>query len=110
MTILKYKRHDTLPALRAVIKYSDTGEVVNFGTHATVFFHLRENQTNSLYLASMATILDSNGTVEYNWNSGDLRKSGIYWGEFEIEMSGGILTAPTENSLKIVVFDDFDNA
>ena len=109
MIVLKFKRHDTLPTVRAVIKYSDTKELIDFGTHATSWFHLKQDQDNLLYLASLATIIGQYGTVEYNWNPGDLGTIGDFWGEFQFIMTDGTLTAPTEHSLKIQVLEDYDN-
>lgn len=45
-------------------------------------------------------------TVSYTWAEGDTDTPGIYYGEFEFDLTGGPQTAPTQGYVTVIVEDD----
>lgn len=45
-------------------------------------------------------------TASYTWQDGDTDTPGVYYGEFEFDLSGGPATAPTSGYITVIIQDD----
>ena len=107
MDTFKIKKNDTNPALSVTLQYSD-GTNVNL-TNGSVWF-VMANKDYSAYTSGLATITDAtNGDCEYRWTgSTDTGSPGVYWGEFEVIWTGSRMTLPSDHSLQIQVYEDYN--
>jgi len=102
------KRNDTKPYLAVQIK-SNTGSNVDI-SNGSVFFNLATSDNNyTIVFSGTCNITGSTtGECEYRWASGNTNRSGNYLGEFEVVYNdGAILTAPSDHSLYIKIFEDY---
>lgn len=107
MNIFKIKKNDSRPALAVTLQYAN-GSAVDL-TSGTVFFNLG----TTLYLpyySGAAVITDAvNGLVQYNWTGSiDTGSIGTYYGEFEITWTGSKMTLPSDHSLQVIVYEDYN--
>jgi len=107
MEVFKIKKNDTNPALAVTLQYND-GTAVDL-TNGSVWF-VMGNKDYSVYTSGLSVITGSTaGTVEYRWlGSPDTQVPGIYWGEFEMIWTGSKMTLPSDHSLQIQVYEDYN--
>jgi hypothetical protein len=118
LQILNIKRHDTLPRVKGRLVESDPDDPGNAVpvniTGATIkFVMVTDDNARTIKVNAAAVItVPTNGEFEYRWTGTDTNTTGNYVGEFEIAFpaGGGKVTVPPDDTLKIRIFDDFDNA
>ena len=106
--VFKIKRGDTLPVLAVTLQYAN-GSAIDLN-NGSVFFNMANADTLVAYASGLCVITGSTaGQVEYRWTgSPDTYTSGNYYGEFEMIWAGSRMTLPVDNSLKIVIFEDYN--
>lgn len=105
---LKLKRNDTLPTLKIAVVDSETGAAVDLTGASAKLIMVTDDETKSVVVNAAATITDAvNGKIEYAWIGADTSTSGSYLAEFEITLTTGILTLPNDDTLKILIVDDY---
>lgn len=102
------KRHDTLPALEAVL--SDADGPVNL-TGCTVQFAMRPARACASsvppFKRAAAVVSPTLGKVRYSWIAADTAEPGNYIGEFEVVFDGGgVWTFPNSGYVPISVAPD----
>lgn len=114
---IRIKRNDTLPKVKIAVVQKDADNPgvrtpVDLTGASATFTMITDTATPAIKVnAAAATITDAtNGLIEYAWTSPNTDTSGDYLGEFEITIGGGKITLPNDNSLRIIIVDDFDNA
>ena len=108
MDIFKIKKEDTNPALSVTLQYSDETPVDLTG--GSVWF-IMANRDFSQYTSGLCTIGTpaGSGVCEYRWTGGiDTGSVGTYWGEFETIWTGSKMTLPSDHSLQIQVYEDYN--
>jgi len=108
MDVFKIKKNDTTPALAVTLQYADgTAIDLNGGS---VWFNMGNLNNYSAYVSGPAVITGSTaGECEYRWTGViDTGSVDTYWGEFEFQKAGSILTLPVDHSLKVEVFEDYN--
>lgn len=97
------KAHDTWPPLNATLS-TDTGPL-DLSTAATVKLLLKADST---LVSGVCTIVSaSDGTVRYDWQTGDTATPGTYQCEFEITWATGkIETVPNDGYAAISIEED----
>ena len=107
MDIFKIKKNDTNPALGITLQYND-GTAIDL-SNGSVFFNMA-NKDYSAFTSGLAVITGSTlGTAEYRWlGSPDTQVPGTYWGEFEMIWNGSRMTLPSDHSLQIQVYEDYN--
>lgn len=108
MEVFKIKKGDTNPALEVTLQYSDGAAVdLNGGS---VWFIMGSGTDYSAYSSGLCVITGSDtGKAEYRWNATDDTGSvGTFWGEFETVWTGSRMTLPSDHSLKIEVYEDYN--
>ena len=114
--ILRMKRNDTLPLVKISVVERDLDNPavttpVDLTGASAKFIMVTDADPRVVKVNAAATITDAlNGKVEYSWISADTDTSGDYLAEFEITLTGGKITLPSDDSLKIKIIDDYDNA
>lgn len=116
--ILKLKRHDTMPyaKMRLVEKNVDSPgqEVAVDVSSSTITFNMvTDDDARILKVDSGACVITDgpNGQFEYRWDAADTDTDGDYLGEAQIVFpSGGKLTVPGDDSFKIRIFKDYNDA
>jgi len=108
MEIFKIKRNDTLPAISAVLQNSDN-EAIDL-SDGSVWFNMGNLTTYSSYISGICVITGSTtGNVEYQWvGSVDTGSVGVYWAEFEFQRTGSRMSFPSDHSLQIQIFEDYN--
>ena len=108
MDIFKIKRGDTLPVFSVTLQYND-GSAINL-TNGSVFIHLGSLDNYSPYFSGVCNITDATaGECEYRWlGSPDTYTTGTYWTEFKTSWTGSELTLPSDHSLQLKVFEDYE--
>lgn len=89
------RRHDFVikegavqPNISATLEDDDDNAIDLTG--ATVRFRMSSPGSDSLSVDEQATVTDAaNGTVEYDWSSGDTDTAGHFNAEFAVDYSGG---------------------
>lgn len=105
---LKLKRNDTLPKVKVSVVDSITGLPVDLTGGSADFIMVTDDENKTVIVNNSATITDApNGKIEYSWIGLDTSTSGSYLAEFEITLPTGKLTLPNDDSLKILIVDDF---
>jgi hypothetical protein len=108
------KQFDTLPVLEVRCRYKDPLEdlsaSVGLGTPVVFIMRNRRTPTATPVIdrapASVVSSTASVVTLRYEWNPGDCDVIGEYWGEFELDIGGEPLTAPTQGYILVRVGDD----
>jgi hypothetical protein len=108
MEIFKIKKNDTKPALSIELQYAN-GSPIDL-TNGSVIFNMGNITSFSNYTSGACTIISaSGGQCEYRWTGSiDTGSVGKYWGEFEIQWTGSKMTLPSDHSLQINVFEDYN--
>jgi hypothetical protein len=106
--IFEIKRNDTKPYLSVTLQYAN-GSAVDL-TGGSVLFNLaRNDNTYATVFSGLCVITGSlTGECEYQWTASNTNRSGLYLGEFQINLSGGkIMTLPSDHSLLIKINEDY---
>lgn len=108
MDTFKIKKNDKNPALAVTLQYND-GTAVDLN-NATSGFFIMANQDYTPYVSGAIIFTGSTtGNCEYRWSGSiDTGSPGIYWGEFEITWAGSKMTLPSDHSLQIKVYEDYN--
>jgi len=109
MTVFEIKRNDTKPVLGVTLQYTN-GSAVDL-TGGSVFFNMASNDNLFTSIFSGAAVITGSdtGQVEYRWSGTDTNRSGTYLGEFECEWTGSTMTLPSDHSLIVKIFEDYDS-
>jgi hypothetical protein len=108
MDTFKIKKGDKNPALSVTLEYSN-GSAIDL-SNGSVWFNMGNITTYAPYTSGQCVITGStSGQCEYHWSGTiDTGSVGRYWGEFEFKCAGSILTLPTDHSLKIEIYEDYN--
>jgi len=108
MATFNIKKGDTLPVFAVTLQYAN-GSAINL-TNGSVFLHLGNISTYNPVFSGVCTITDAaNGKAEYRWTgSVDTASTATYWAEFKASWTGSQLTLPSDHSLKINVYEDYE--
>ena len=100
------KKNDTLPDLTATLRDGDFA-VVDL-TGATVRFNMRDaSGTVKINNVGASIVVAVDGTVKYEWVTGDTDTAGEFDGEFEVTFgAGGIETFPNATDIRITIRDE----
>ncbi len=97
------KRHDRLPILKALL--SDVNGPVNL-LNCTVKFNYARMEGGPT-VSRTAEITDpAAGEVQYQWVADDTLTPGIYYGEWEVTLSGKQITFPNDDFVKFKILED----
>ena len=107
MEIFKIKKNDKNPALSVTLQYNN-GSPVDL-TSANVYF-IMANKDYTPYVSGLATVTSAvNGVCEYRWTGSiDTGSVGLFWGEFECNWTGSKMTLPSDHSLQIQIYEDYN--
>lgn len=101
MTDITYTQNDTYPAIVGVLQHD--GAAVDV-TGASVRFHLRAPGAESAKVTGTGEVRDGPaGEVAYQWVTGDLDTSGVFFGEFQVTYSDGNVETFPDEPLEIYV-------
>ena len=108
MDTFKIKKNDQNPALAVTLQAND-GTAIDLNG-ATSGFFIMGNQDYSQYVSGAIVFTGSSaGQCEYRWSGSiDTGSPGTYWGEFEINWAGSKMTLPSDHSLQIKVYEDYN--
>lgn len=108
MDIFKIKKGDSLPVFAVTLQYNN-GSAIDL-TNGSVFLHLGNLSDYSPYFSGACVITSaSGGTAEYRWTgSPDTFITGTYWSEFQASWTGSNLTLPSDHSLQVKIFEDYE--
>ena len=106
--VFKIKKDDTNPSLAVTLQYSD-GTAIDLN-NGSVWFNMGNEIDYSAYTSGLCFITGSTtGEAEYRWTGVvDTAAVGNYWGEFEIQWGGSVMTLPSNHDLKIKVYEDYN--
>ena len=99
------KENDLLPVIQATITDSD-GTAVDLSGGTVKFLMLDQDNTLKVDAAGSFVTDGSDGQVQYAWSGTDTDTAGGYRAEFEITISGKIVTAPNNGYLTIKILED----
>lgn len=106
MTEISMRQGTTLPVLQATVK-DDNGDVIDLSTVTSVVFRMYGNDGVKIDNVAASVVSASEGTIKYEWASGDTDTVASYNAHFKLTfVSGGIMIAPSRNTLNIEVWDD----
>src|ERR1035437_8266091 len=101
------KQNDTLPTLKIEIKYRtylDSLVPYCLSAVTAVTYSMADDCGNlKISSASAHTLCIAGGTIQYSWLPGATDTHGNFIGEFSLFSSGGTITIPTLDGLKISV-------
>ncbi len=108
MNIFEIKKGDTLPVFSATLQFAN-GSAINL-TDGSVFLHLGSLTDFSPYFSGACNITDAAaGKAEYRWTgSPDTFTTGTFWAEFKASWTGSSLTLPSNHSLQVKIFEDYE--
>ena len=109
MDTFKIKKNDKNPALSTTLQYND-GTAVDLND-GSVWFIMANRDYTPYYSGAAVITGSSTGNVEYRWTGTDDTGSvGTFWGEFEVQWNdaGSKMTLPSDHSLKIQVYEDYN--
>jgi len=106
MPTFRIKRDDTIPFI--AIQVVDASGTAYDLTGATAEFHMATTPGGSTTVNSAGSItVPGSGYVDYRWVSADTATAGLYFGEFQVTLTGGgIMTVPVDYSLKVDITTD----
>jgi len=106
------KRHDALPVLKVYLRDVNDEPVDLSPLSTAVYFIMKNVNTGTAAITgNICTIVDvDTAIVQYTWAATDTAIAGDYLGEFEIRYAdGNKLTVPTEDTLSVIVIEDYNN-
>ena len=108
MTNFDIKKGDTLPVFAVTMQYAN-GSAIDL-TNSSVFLHLGSLANYNPVFSGAANITSATaGEVEYRWTgSPDTFNVGTFWAEFKATWTGSQMTLPSNHSLKVEVFEDYE--
>ena len=108
MPTFQIKKGDTLPVFAVTLQYAN-GSAINLNS-GSVFMHLGNISTFVPFFSGACNITDSGlGQAEYRWTgSPDSYVTGTFLAEFKTTWTGSQLTLPSDHSLKLIVFEDYE--
>jgi hypothetical protein len=94
---------DTRPSLEATLKVTRTQAALDLSTAAAVKFQMRQVNNRRYTVDSPAVVISAeDGSVRYDWQTGDLAVAGDYVGQFEITWNDGtIQTTRPANTITV---------
>lgn len=103
MNTFYIKQNDTSPSLAAILRDAN-GDAVDL-SEATVVFSMRDKYSKVLVAEQAVVVTDGvNGTVRYDWQTGDTSEAGELRGEFEVTFNNGsVQTFPNAGHITIKV-------
>ena len=106
MVEMSMRQGTTLPVIQATVK-DGNGDVIDLSTVAAVVFRMYNSDSVKIDNVA-ATVVDATaGTIKYEWVAGDTDTVASYNAHFKLTFaSGGIMIAPSRNTLNIEVWDD----
>ena len=108
MDIWKIKKGDITPALTATLQNS-AGSAIDLTGANSVYFIMGNRDYTPYYSGTCIITGSETGQVEYRWTGSiDTATAGNYWGEFEMIWAGSKMTLPSDHSLKIIVYEDYN--
>lgn len=107
MDVFKIKKGDLNPALSVEFQFNDGSAVPLTG--GSIWFSMA-NLNFTPYYSGLAVITDAaNGKAEYRWTGSiDTASAGTYWSDFKILWTGSAMTLPSDNSLQVKVYEDYE--
>lgn len=103
--VFKMKRNDTSPNISGVCKDAD-GVAIDI-TGASVRFHMKDKDGNTVVDAAASIGVAASGEVYYAWQAADTDIAGSFKGEFEVTYSGGAIeTFPNDGYIPIRIYED----
>jgi len=108
MATFKIKKQDTLPVFAVTFQYAN-GSAINL-TNGSVFMYLGSINNYSPIFSGACTITnETTGQAEYRWTgSPDSYNVGTFLAEFKAIWTGSELTLPSDHSLRVQVFEDYE--
>ena len=101
------KKNDTLPDLTATLVDGNFVVVDLTGISAIVFNMRDANGVVKINNVAAAVVVAVDGTVKYEWVTGDTDTAGEFDGEFGITFGGGgIQTIPAATDIRITIRDE----
>lgn len=98
------KQNDTLPNLDTIL-LDYNGTPINLEL-CSVRFHMVDRNLQ-VKINREVEIIDINGEIRVNWIEGDTSGSGIFYGEFEVNMPNGkIITIPNDGYITINIIKE----
>ena len=106
--IFKIKKGDQNPPIAVTLQDSN-GTAIDL-SNGSVWFIMGSGTDYSTYFSGLCFITGSTtGNAEWRWEGGsDTGSVGVFFAEFETVWSGSRMTLPTDHSLKIQVFEDYN--
>jgi hypothetical protein len=97
------KQGDTQPPLIRDLKNAD-GSAIDL-TGATVVFTMKRRSTVKINEQACSILSpESDGSVQYDWQTADTDTAGVYQSEFECTLPGGeIITVPNDTHMEVHV-------
>lgn len=103
MADVTMKVGDTLPVLEVQLVDS-AGDAIVLAVDATVQFRMRAAAGGALKVNAAATVVDrTTGTVRFNWASGHTDTAGLFFAEFQVTDSSGVITHPSARHLEVLL-------
>ena len=108
MQTFSIKKGDSLPVFAVTLQFAN-GSAIDL-TGGTVYMHLGNITTFAPVFSGACTITSATtGKAEYRWTgSPDTFTTGTYWAEFKTSWTGSQLTLPSNHSLKVEIFEDYE--
>lgn len=109
MTTFSIKKGDTLPVFSVTLQFAN-GSPIDL-TSGSVFLHLGSFASFAPTFSGACEITSAtDGKAEYRWsgNGADTNTTGTFWAEFKAIWTGSQLTLPSNHSLKLRVFEDYE--
>jgi hypothetical protein len=106
MTEISMRQGTTLPILQATVK-DDNGDVIDLSTVTAVVFRMYNTDGVKIDNVDASVVSAVDGTIKYEWTAEDTDTVASYNAHFKLTFaSGGIMIAPSRNTLNIEVWDD----
>ena len=109
MTTFEINKGDSLPVFSVTLQFAN-GSAINL-TNGSVFLHLGSLSNYEPFFSGAANITNATaGKAEYRWsgNGADTNMTGTFWAEFKTTWTGSQLTLPSNHSLQLKVFEDYE--